>query len=404
VAASQLFHRERSRLDSGSAGFTLAAASALLLFIVIASGFLPVTRSIVMPLPYRDPARIAIASHGGGLATHYGLRANEIAMWQKQSEQIEGAAAYAWTRSIARVSPNFFPLLGARDFAGRSLEDARFVDCSNCVVLSYGYWQKEMGGRAITPGTNILSEGTRYRVAGVLEKRFWFLSREIAIWRIVPPHGFDGQRTGAVVRLKPEVSTSAAEQELSSILHHASGGPGWDALVQLAPVSARVRDVFGAFGLALALAIVIAGANSRARLFQCTLRGVFFFTAKTLLLLAAVLLAGLEFTYAARITLLGGTDVLTEPLSAWLFLLSSMCVLVWSMRDQQARCRVCLRRLGLATRVGCPGCLLLDWAGTELVCVEGHGMLHVPEMASCWHEPESWTALDDSWRELFQRG
>jgi hypothetical protein len=54
--------------------------------------------------------------------------------------------------------------------------------------------------------------------------------------------------------------------------------------------------------------------------------------------------------------------------------------------------------------VGCPGCLLLDWAGTELVCVEGHGMLHVPEMVSCWHEPEQWTSLDDSWQGLFERG
>jgi len=100
---------------------------------------------------------------------------------------------------------------------------------------------------------------------------------------------------------------------------------------------------------------------------------------------------------------LGGADLLTEPLSTWLFLLGCMGVLLWSVRDQQARCRVCLSRLGLRMRVGCPGCLLLDWAGTELVCVEGHGMLHVPDVVSSWNNPDQWTSLDDSWQTLFER-
>jgi len=93
----------------------------------------------------------------------------------------------------------------------------------------------------------------------------------------------------------------------------------------------------------------------------------------------------------------------TEPLSTWLFLMASAAVLSWSIADQRRRCRTCLRRLGMATHVGCSGSLLLNWAGTELVCIEGHGMLHVPEMESSWNEPERWTVLDDSWRGLFVR-
>jgi hypothetical protein len=99
----------------------------------------------------------------------------------------------------------------------------------------------------------------------------------------------------------------------------------------------------------------------------------------------------------------GGTDLWAEPLSTWLFLMTSMGVLAWSMLDQRRRCRVCLRKLGLAAHVGCPGCLLLNWAGTELVCMDGHGMLHVPEMNASWNEPERWTALDESWVGLFAR-
>ena len=65
--------------------------------------------------------------------------------------------------------------------------------------------------------------------------------------------------------------------------------------------------------------------------------------------------------------------------------------------DQEQRERV--RYYLFAAFVG--ALLLLNWAGTEMVCIEGHGMLHVPEMLSSWNEPERWTALDESWQGLF---
>src|SRR5262249_39935029 len=123
----------------------------------------------------------------------------------------------------------------------------------------------------------------------------------------------------------------------------------------------------------------------------------------TALALGAVLLAGLEFTRASSITMLGGTDLGTEPISTWLFLMGSLGVLTWSFYDQRHRCRICVRQLGLAAHVGCSGSLLLNWAGTELVCIEGHGMLHVSEMAASWNIPERWTRLDESWMGLFAR-
>jgi hypothetical protein len=45
-----------------------------------------------------------------------------------------------------------------------------------------------------------------------------------------------------------------------------------------------------------------------------------------------------------------------------------MGILWWSFNDQQSRCRECMHRLVLPTRIGDPGCLLLSWAGMELVC------------------------------------
>ncbi len=389
-----IWDREAFAHQAQSAGFCLASLLAVIVLIGVASGFFAMTRTVLLPLPYRDAARVAtVSQRGAALTTRLAVRATSVRLWQSESRLIDGAASYAWkTESVgARVSENFFSVLGV---------DASLKDCEGYVVLSYDFWQRELGGKPVTSETNLMLSGKRYRVAGVLEKGFWFLSRRIAVWQIVR---VGGERTGVVVRLRPDVSSAEAERELSAILQRNGAVNTWDTLVEVSPLPNRVRSVFASFGLALGLAVVVTMASSRVHLPKWNPRGAIFFAVKTLLLLAVVLLAGLEFTHAPFITMLGGTDLAAEPLSAWLFLLGCTGVLVWSVRDQRARCRVCLRRLGLPTRVGCPGCLLLDWAGTELVCVEGHGMLHVPEMVSCWHEPEHWTSLDDSWQGLFER-
>jgi len=44
---------------------------------------------------------------------------------------------------------------------------------------------------------------------------------------------------------------------------------------------------------------------------------------------------------------------------------------------------------------------LLSWAGTELVCAQGHGLLHITETDVCWLDPAQWTQLDESWEPLF---
>ena len=45
--------------------------------------------------------------------------------------------------------------------------------------------------------------------------------------------------------------------------------------------------------------------------------------------------------------------------------------------------------------------MLLAWYGTELICVKGHGLLHVPEIPTSSYSRQRWLRLDPSWRELF---
>jgi len=81
----------------------------------------------------------------------------------------------------------------------------------------------------------------------------------------------------------------------------------------------------------------------------------------------------------------------------------SICLfgLRWALRDQRQRCPVCLGKLTHPARVGQPSRTFLAWNGTELICVSGHGLLHVPEMPTSWFSTQRWLYLDPSWEVLF---
>jgi len=73
----------------------------------------------------------------------------------------------------------------------------------------------------------------------------------------------------------------------------------------------------------------------------------------------------------------------------------------WVLRDQRQRCPVCLRRLTHPARVGQPSRNFLAWNGTELICMGGHGLLHIPEIQTSWFNTQRWLYLDPSWDVLF---
>jgi hypothetical protein len=110
----------------------------------------------------------------------------------------------------------------------------------------------------------------------------------------------------------------------------------------------------------------------------------------------------LECSRSKDAILFGARDPGCGPVLLWLYILGVMATFIWAVADQRARCRVCLRLLAFPVRMGSPGSLFLGWAGTELLCTEGHGLLHVPDLVASWEEePDRWINLDDSWKGLF---
>jgi hypothetical protein len=122
-----------------------------------------------------------------------------------------------------------------------------------------------------------------------------------------------------------------------------------------------------------------------------------FLSCKLILLLPIVYFFSLDLAH-----LRSGID----PISAeYIQLISafSICLfgLRWALRDQRSRCPVCLGKLTHPARVGQPSRSFLSWNGTELICVGGHGLLHVPEMPTSWFSEQRWLYLDPSWDVLF---
>lgn len=73
----------------------------------------------------------------------------------------------------------------------------------------------------------------------------------------------------------------------------------------------------------------------------------------------------------------------------------------WVLDDQRSRCPVCLRLLSHPVRIGQSSHMFLEWHGTELICLHGHGLLHVPDRPSIWFTRQRWMDLGTSWSGLF---
>ncbi|MGA7415667.1 MAG: hypothetical protein WBW33_34660 [Bryobacteraceae bacterium] len=406
--------QERFQEHARSPWVCLVALLGPLCAVGLITGF-PATRQLLMPLPYRDGSQLSLISlHSYTTGKESGVRAVMLPEWKEKSHLLAGGAQpitpFNWMELkqdfpdapikplLISVEPAFFSLLGVNVEEGA-------VPTGTALLLSHRAWVSLLHSNPKAVGGSVTIQGQSYRVAGILPEHFWFLSRRPAIY-FVMPHLPDN-RVMALARAKPGVTASVLEKELVSICRQdgfsvAASQPHVVSLVDTlaAPVYFFAAAVLG--GLVCLARLGSLRTAFRRDLRVAVVRRLSFFAAKAAIGLSAVFCAGLELSRGEASILLPRMDSASGPGLAWLYLLSAMAVLLWAWADQRARCRVCLRLLCFPVRIGCPGCLLLDWAGTELLCSEGHGVLHVPDMVVSWdNQADHWIALDDSWRDCF---
>jgi hypothetical protein len=407
-----------------TARFCLGATFTALVFLVLVTGLAPIIRSGFKPLPFRQPDHLAYLSlHGSYTKYDEENLFRAAGQWAERSKTAEMVAAYSWhpvalifpndvVRDIsARVSPNFFELLGNKAAMGRLFTSGDDASCSTCVVITHRLWTAQFNSDRNIVGMTISVDGRPGTVIGVLPENFVFTFPEVSVW-LLPRWGTTtnnfADRMGAVLRMGPHVTVAQAKQEFQRLADaNGYGQPGMESFVSRAHQGAKLYLFFTVLSLLGGIALGssrLGGAKTRKikLSFRHTMRWWGFFSLKTLLLLAICFVGSLELTGKVSIMLTGSVHPLVGPFSTWLFLVTAMIALSWSLHDQGRRCRLCLRRLGNEASVGTPSYLLLDWWGTELVCSDGHGLLHVPEMKSSWQEFDQWVSLDESWKPLFE--
>jgi putative ABC transport system permease protein len=278
-------------------GFTVLALAILALGIGATGAVVSVVDATLFPhLPYRDPDQIVRLY---GRHTGYGLMRNAVSPpnvldWRAQATAFRAIAAYR-PRSLnlsgagepqyvqgARVSVEFFDVLGVRPVLGRAFTEAEDRALARVVVLSHGMWQRQFGTDRSVVGRTLDLDGERFEVLGVMPADFTYqLSAELLrsearadLWMPLglypggPLPSRGSNNLSVVARLSDGTTVAQAQGELSAIAARLAraypmSNTGWDGFVEPLRESLvhEARPVAVALAAAVALMLVIGCVN-----------------------------------------------------------------------------------------------------------------------------------------------
>jgi putative ABC transport system permease protein len=227
--------RYASRILRKSPGFTIAAVLTLALGIGATTAMFCVVDAVLLrPLPYQQSGRlVSFFSINAGFVRNLPAP-GDYTYWRSEKELFEGVAAddsrsYTLTGDavepeqleVEAVSPELFPLLGVTPLLGRVFGPAEDKPGSDRVILiSYRLWRDRFGGDRSLVGQNILMNGERYTVDGVMRPDFSFPFASSEAWipidltpQQLADRG-DHYLNEVVGRLKPGVTVQKANAAL----------------------------------------------------------------------------------------------------------------------------------------------------------------------------------------------
>jgi predicted permease len=211
-------------------GFTLVAVITLALGIGANTAIFSVANIVLLnPFPYPDHSRIYymyqnlpninVQGYFGASGTEF----TEIAQC-KAFERVAAAEA-SLSRNLtggveperitgARVSADFFPLLGVNPLLGRTImAEDQGPQGERVLVINHSLWQRRFGGNPEVIGQKVFLDDEPYTLVGVMPPHFFFEDREAYF-----PFEFDlkndSRRLYMVARLKSGVSLEQATAEL----------------------------------------------------------------------------------------------------------------------------------------------------------------------------------------------
>jgi putative ABC transport system permease protein len=285
------------RMLAKNPGFTVAAIVTLALGIGGNTAIFTVTNALLLrSLPYKDPSRLVMLNneHRGGGDEGASLTLNRYELIRDRNHSFSGIAVWAIDSfnltgrgepeqvPVARVSPNFFDLLGVAPQLGRSFsEQEGQVAGPPVVMISDALWRTHFGGDRGIVGQTVTLDSQSYTIIGVLPAgiQFPFVGtadvwspRHFELTFMTPQHirGGVGYLT-AVARLAPGVSIKSASSEMDVLSAQYTqefpkapdAGPDVSVLVgNLQQLTvANVHSLFLILSIAVGLVLMIACAN-----------------------------------------------------------------------------------------------------------------------------------------------
>ena len=215
-------------------GFTLIVVLILALGIGASMAIFSVVDAVLLrPLPYPNPQRIVTVWEEEANGHRARLADPNFLDFRSQNHTLEGLATFSSGPesvsggaeparvNIGLVSQDFFKVMGVEPFRGREFSaDELRVHGTPAMIVSYGYWQKYLGGRADFSQVHLSMDAQAYSVVGVMPQGFDF-GPGIAIWVPREPYGWSSSRSShngeGIARLRDGVSMEQAQADLDTI-------------------------------------------------------------------------------------------------------------------------------------------------------------------------------------------
>ncbi len=282
-----------------SPGFALAAILTLALGIGASTAIFSVADAVLLrPLPYPDPQRIMRVWEQAPDGHRMNLAQPNFEDFRAQNHSFVSLAEYGYgfesvtgggepvRVTVAAVSSDFFKSLGVEPFLGRAFAaDEMRPHGAPAILVSYGYWQQNLGSAKDLSEFHLAISGTDYSVVGVMPDGFDFPSGTSA-WIPSELDPDTSSRTAhnwrGIGRIRDGMTIAQARADLGTIagrlktqygkevdLDNASVVPLADAMV--GDVRTALLVLFGAVGLLLLIAcanvagLLIARTSARAK-------------------------------------------------------------------------------------------------------------------------------------------
>lgn len=219
-------------------GFTAIAVITLALGIGANTAIFSLLSAVLLrPLPFSEPQQLVqVYEDGSAIGIARGdVAAGNYANWKTEQTVFTDMAALGLRtfslggdgepeRILAQaVTHSFFPLLGIQPVAGRAFSaDEDTPGGARVAVLSHGLWQRRYAGQTSIVNRDILLDGEKYKVIGVMPERFQYLSNTVGLWIPIAFNStqladHDNHSYKVVARLKPGVSVEHADAEIQTI-------------------------------------------------------------------------------------------------------------------------------------------------------------------------------------------